>query len=86
MINHDDLIAEEFEAIDPICEPIFGNVTNERRLNIRKAPNIDSEVLYVEKPGAELMIDLNYSTEEWYSVYNNAGVNGFCMKEYVVLK
>lgn len=66
-------------------EPTIGVVTNCLCLNVRREPNIDAEVLCVVVLDTRLIIDTNNSTDEWYSVCTETGVEGFCMKEYVAI-
>lgn len=62
---------------------IIGVVHNCSKLNIRKEPNVDSEVLCVVDSGSNLQIDLVNSIYGWFSVCTETGIEGFCMKEYV---
>ena len=70
----------------PEPEKVFGIVSDCEKLNLRKEPSKDSEVICVLNAGTELMIDSNKSNEEWLSVYNAEGLNGFCMKNFVTVK
>lgn len=63
--------------------PVEGTVINCTSLNIRKEPNVDSDILCFVRVGTTLMIDESMSTEDWYNVYTAAGMSGFCMKNYV---
>lgn len=74
-------------AKEPVKEPIpvVGVVSGCTRLNIRKNPNSNSEVLCHADAGAKLMIDLDASTHEWYAVCTETGFDGFCMKAYVII-
>lgn len=65
---------------------MFGFVNNCSRLNIRKEPNLNAEVLYVADAGDELMIDPADSTDEWLHVCNYGGIEGYCMKKYITFK
>lgn len=64
-------------------EPLFGVVTNCARLNIRKSPDVNGVVICTVPAGTSLMIDPSNSTDEWFSVCNNVGIEGFCVKKYV---
>ena len=68
---------------DKESSTIFGIVTNCIKLNIRKAPQIDSEVTCTICSNTKVMIDLKESTDEWYKVYLAEGIDGFCMKNYI---
>lgn len=77
---------EGIEEIGAAVEPKFGIVSNCKKLNIRVEPNIESEILCVVDAGDRLMIDPANSDEGWLNVFINAGIEGFCMKEYVEIE
>lgn len=79
--NEHDTITEETSP-----EVVFGVVDKCEKLNIRKKPTIDSEVLCVVDANTELMIDIGESTEEWLKVCCADGIEGFCMKKYTSTK
>jgi hypothetical protein len=47
---------------------------------------VGAEILCVVEVGDELLIDLEKSTDDWYSVTTNVGAEGFCMKKYVTVE
>lgn len=61
----------------------IGIVANCSKLNIRKDPDIKSEVVCVVRARSELKIDMDESTDDWFKVCTAAGSEGFCMREYV---
>lgn len=61
----------------------FGKVVGCERLNVRAEPNIDSEVICVISQGTEIMLDNENSSEEFFKVYTPAGLEGFCMKDFI---
>ena len=64
-------------------EPVYGVVHNCEKLNVRKQPSKDSEIVFVLNEGSRISIDEENSTEEWYSSAHVSGVEGFCMKQFV---
>lgn len=90
MKNHDDknIHEEEIKNIDEAeqSEESIGIVANCQRLNIRKEPSIDSEVVGVIEVSNELAIDMVNSTDEWFAVCTVDGVEGFCMKMFIELR
>lgn len=88
--NRDNYIATEEveETVDMVeeTEPVFGMVVDCTKLNIRMTPNKTATVIDVVDRGDQLVIDLDFSTDEWYSVTTETGVEGFCMKQYVAIK
>lgn len=63
-----------------------GVVTECVRLNIRKAPSPDGEVVSIIDCLTDVTVDLESSTDEFYKISTTAGVEGFCMKNYIALK
>lgn len=84
-IDVDDSVSIEAPAEEiPEDDSQIGKVVNCKRLNIRKRPNKDSDPVCVVTEGTVLMIDLKRATTpDWYAVYTEAGVEGYCMKEFV---
>lgn len=88
----DEQVPEEVveTAEEPIEEttaaPVTGVVTNCLKLNVRENPNTDSKVVCEVSMLDELMIDEEASTDEWFKVYTEMGVEGFCMKKYISVK
>lgn len=64
-----------------------GIVIDCSRLNVRKQPDLNAEVLCTINKNSEVMINLAESTtEEFYKVYTSTGVEGYCMKKYISIK
>ena len=65
-------------------ETVIGKVVKCKRLNVRKNPSKESDPVCIVNEGAVLMVDRKATTpSEWYAVYTESGVKGFCMKEFV---
>lgn len=76
----------EVEA--PINEEVTsttGTVDNCFRLNIRKKPSVESDVLSVVNVNSTLTIDNSKSNKDWYFVTDAEGNSGYCMKQYVTV-
>lgn len=65
-------------------KPIYGTVANCDRLNVRKKPHRGSDVLTVIEEDDTVEIDVCESTKNWYYVKTESGVEGYCMKDYIV--
>lgn len=72
------------EEID--CKSVMGYVDNCVRLNVRCNPSIDADVIAEIDSGTKLMIDENESTEDFYKVCTESGIEGFCMKQFVTIE
>ncbi len=64
----------------------MGFVTNCKKLNIREEPRTDATIVCEVDYQTELMIDENESTEEFYKVFTAAGIEGFCMKNFITIQ
>ena len=71
---------------EPPAKPIEGYVTDCLKLNIRKEPSLNADILCEVPVNAKLAIAPDTSSEEWLSVVTDTGVNGFCMAKYVNIK
>lgn len=96
--EHFDEIVEEVaemaevepEVVEEVVEEpedyAIGNVVDCKRLRIRKSPDADSAVLKEIENGTEVMIDLECSTGDFYSIVTESGVEGFCMKKFIKIQ
>lgn len=66
-----------------IGEPIIGHVVDCTKLNVRKAPDADAEILGTLSVGTEVMIDESESTDDFYNICGTSGFEGFCMKKFI---
>ena len=69
-------------------EPVMtiGVVANCNKLNIRKKPDPEADIVGVVDAGTILTINSAKSTEEFFSVRTKSGMFGFCMKEFVTVR
>lgn len=81
-IAEDIRVEENEEAV----EDVIGVVTDCLKLNIRKEPDKDSDVVVVVTCLDELKIDFDASTDDWYAVCTVTGIEGFCMKKFVAVR
>lgn len=63
-----------------------GVVTECVRLNVRKTPYPDGDVVSIIDCLTDVMIDLESSTDKFYKISTATGVEGFCMKKYIALR
>lgn len=76
---------EEVEEVEEEDATVVGTVTGCQKLNVRAKADIKAEVVCQIPEKAVLLIDTDESTDEWYKVYTEAGMEGFCMKKYVTV-
>lgn len=100
MVEHDNLIehvdfVEEVDEVKmveetvktvPIPKTINGVVANCTKLNIRKDPSINAEILGVVDVDSEMKIDMNKSNDKWFHVITAVGIDGYCMRDFVTAK
>ena len=84
--TEDPVVAPE----DPVTpEPpvednaVIGVVTNCVKLNVRKAPEADAEVLTTIPLAAEVKVDIEGSVNGFYKVCTGAGVEGYCKEDFI---
>lgn len=79
-------IVEEEIAVEETEEPkpTYGIVSSCGYLNVRKEPIKDADnVLRTIKLSALVVVDLDESTEDFYKVICEDGIEGYCMKDYI---
>ena len=79
---------EETPAANSVAkpEPITGFVDNCIRLNVREKPSIDAEVLTALEAGSEVRLMKDEMENGFYKVCTASGLEGYCMREYIVIK
>ena len=71
---------------EPSIEPEnrkFGKVSNCKKLNVRKLPSRDAEIVSELVEGVEVMIDEKESTALFYKICTEHGIEGYCMKDFI---
>ena len=84
----EDTVEEQIEetAKEEISKVvIIGVVSGCKKLNVRKSPSPNAEKVAVVEMDSKLMIDMDESTAEYYKVYTESGIDGYCVKEYVTV-
>ena len=64
-------------------------VTGCTRLNVRKQPKKDAEVVCIITNENNVQVDLDNSTEDFYKIStscNNVLIEGYCMKQYITIE
>lgn len=64
----------------------IGFITNCEKLYIRKDPEFASEVMGIGKKNEIVIVDMAASTEYFYRVTTECGLDGYCRKEFVEFK
>lgn len=74
--------ADSYIGVPPVNKPKAA-VVSTYKLNVRQEPNKLSKVLCVLDSGTNIMVD--NSDEDWAHVYTEHGVEGYVMKEYIII-
>lgn len=75
--------SKEMEATQK--EPVLGLISDCANLRVRKEPDDKAEVLGTIPVDTEVMIDEDESTREFYKIYTDSGLEGFCMRRFVTV-
>lgn len=68
---------------EPVAAPIDGVVSGCTSLYVRSEPTVDSEPLGTIKCDTKVRIYESESTDDFYSVCTETGLEGFCMKKFI---
>lgn len=60
-----------------------GTVYNCSRLNVRKEPRKDAEIMTQIPKSTVVEIDYDKSTNLFYKISISSGIKGFCMRDYI---
>ena len=87
MVIRAEPIEEPVVVMSPIqVLPAVGIITNCTKLNIRKEPKVNAEVLCVVDHHTEVVVNLDESTDDFYKICTAAGIEGYCVKHFVTVK
>ena len=78
-------VNEPEEATKEADSTVVGYVSGCLKLNIREEGYLGANVVCVVPEKTALLIEVAESNDEWYKVYTETGMEGFCMKQYVTL-
>lgn len=79
-------MVEETVNTVPIPKTINGIVANCTKLNIRKGPSTNAEILGIVNVDSEMEIDMDKSNDNWFYVSTAVGIDGYCMRDFVNAK
>lgn len=71
------------EVVKPQPKIIKGVVVDCSKLNVRVAPNAKADIACIIDAKSEVKVNMTKSTDDWFSVCTAAGVEGFCMRQYI---
>lgn len=71
------------QKVEQKVERKIGTVINCSSLNVRKEPSKYADILCTIQASEKVEIDESKSTHDFYKIFNSAGVEGYCMKNYI---
>lgn len=80
----------EVEPVEEIKQPVesktydLGVVSGCNKLRVRDEPRFGNNVVCEIDKGTRVMIDRAQSTFDYYKIYTESGIEGFCNKTYIV--
>lgn len=76
-------VTEEIEESISDVNTITGIVIDCKKLRVRNTPGLDSDIICEIEAGSIVEIDEVNSTEEFYKVCTETGIDGYCMKKFI---
>ena len=80
-----EVVIEETPFVEKEVKLKLGNVIC-AKLNVRKHPSIEAEIEAEIIKSTEVSIDESQSTDKFYKICTSAGIEGYCMKQFIELK
>ena len=71
------------EIFSEVPNTVRGVITNCLNLNIREMPSKDSDIVCELPALSEVQVDVDDITDEFYKIYSDNEITGYCMKKYV---
>lgn len=87
--TEDPVTEVEMEEDKGVQQPVetetydLGVVTGCAKLRIRSEPRFGTNVICEIDQGTRVMIDRSRSTFDYYKIYTESGIEGFCLKTYI---
>lgn len=80
--------AEVEEPVEEVAETPskVGVVTGCEKLRVRKGPNATADVICEITKSTAVIIDEEASSNDFYKVCTESGVEGFCMKKFIAVR
>ena len=81
-------VISESEVVAPIVHEVetpknLGKVIDCVKLNVREEPNTKASVVFEIPVGSTVYIDETCSTDDFYKICTEHGVEGYCMKKFI---
>lgn len=80
VVDSTPMVISESEVAAP---KNLGKVVDCVRLNVREEPSTKASVVFEINVGSTVFIDETCSTDEFYKICTEHGVEGYCMKKFI---
>lgn len=81
--SEDDVVVKDVTETEELSNPTMGIVSDCKKLRVRNYPELEANVICEIEVGSKVVIDENKSTEEFYKVCTETGIDGYCMKRFI---
>ena len=78
-------MVEAEQPVEEVVEQKMGVVVDCVKLNVREFPDPNADVVCTINASTNLIIDEDESTDEYYKICTEAGVEGYCMKKFIAV-
>lgn len=78
-------VVEAEQPVEEVVEQKMGVVVDCVKLNVREFPDPNADVVCTINASTNLIIDEDESTDEYYKICTEAGVEGYCMKKFIAV-
>lgn len=88
VVDLNPVVVSEPEVVAPTVPEMeapknLGKVVDCVKLNVREEPNTKASVVFEIPVGSTVFIDETCSTDEFYKICTEHGVEGYCMKKFI---
>lgn len=80
----EETVAQEVTTAEEVVK--MGVVTDCLKLNVRKEPSLDADILCEITALSSVVVEEDKSTADFYKVCTEAGIEGYCMKKYIAVQ
>ena len=84
-IEEEVVDAVETEVSEETASKTQGVVVDCTKLRVRKEADDTADVLCLLEVSAEVQVDLEASTPDFFKVTTESGVEGYCMKKFIAV-
>ena len=81
--SEDEVVVKDITETEELSNPTMGIVSDCKKLRVRNYPELEANVICEIEVGSKVVIDENNSTEEFYKVCTETGIDGYCMKKFI---